>query len=249
MNTVRLITLVTVFLASVNAIAGQVSVAVAANFTAPMQLIGERFEAQSGHHLQLTFASSGKIVAQIQNGAPFDVFLSADTAKPAALIEQQQAVAASRFTYAVGTLALWSADAGKNAKRVLDNGQFNKLAIANPRLAPYGEAAVQALQKLGLEKTVQPRLVMGENIAQTYQFVATGNADIGFVALSQIIKDGKAPANAWIVPAAMHSPIQQDAVILKHGESNKAAAALMQFLHRDPEALAIIHQFGYATGE
>jgi molybdate transport system substrate-binding protein len=177
------------------AAAEDVQVAVAANFTAPMQAIAAAFEKDTGHKPQLAFGSSGKFYAQIRNGAPFQVFLSADDEKPARLQEEGLAVAGTRFTYAVGQLALWSAKEGvvDNKGDVLKKGGYAHLAIASPKLAPYGAAAIEVLKNLGLLETVQPKFVQGENIAQTYQFVASGNAELGFVALSQVMKDGKHP--------------------------------------------------------
>ena len=243
MNAKTLTTLLLATLFSLNALGGETRVAVAANFTAPMKEIAAAFRKSSGHHINLSFGSSGKLLAQIQNGAPFDIFLSADTAKPAALLKAGQAVAGSDFTYAVGTLVLWSGGSD-DARAILDSGHYRKLAIANPRLAPYGAAALQTLEKLGLAGSAKPKLVSGENIAQTYQFVASGNADIGFVALSQIIKNGRAPAGAWVVPAKLHTPIRQDAVLLSRASTNEAAKALIKFLRSDA-ATAIIRHYGY----
>lgn len=227
--------------------ADEVQVAVAANFTAPMQAIAAAFEQDTGHKARLAFGSSGKFYAQIRNGAPFQIFLSADGEKPARLEQEGMAVAGTRFTYAIGQLALWSAKAGlvDNKGDVLKQGGYAHLAIANPKLAPYGAAAIEVLKNLGLLDTVQPRLVQGENIAQTYQFVASGNAELGFVALSQVMKDGKlTQGSAWIVPANLHTPIRQDAVILAGGKGNAAASALMAYLRSD-KAKAIIRAYGY----
>ena len=229
------------------AAADEVQVAVAANFTAPMQAIAAAFEKDTGHQARLAFGSSGKFHAQIKNGAPFEVLLSADDATPAQLEREGLAVPGTRFTYAIGQLVLWSA----NARRVdsqgvaLKQGNYAHLAIANPKLAPYGAAAIEALQHLGLLNAVQVKLVQGENIAQTYQFVASGNAELGFVALSQVIRDGKlVSGSAWIVPASLHAPIRQDAVILANGKGKRAAAALMNYLKSD-KAKAVIRAFGY----
>ena len=227
--------------------AEEVQVAVAANFTAPMQAIAAAFEKDSGHKAHLSFGSSGKFYAQIRNGAPFQVFLSADDEKPAKLEQEGMALPGTRFTYAIGRLALWSAMEGRvdGKGEVLKKGAYAHLAIANPRLAPYGAAAVEVLKNLGLLGAVQPRFVQGENIAQTYQFVASGNAELGFVALSQVMKDGKLlNGSAWIVPANLHAPIRQDAVMLATGKGNAAASALMGFLKSD-KAKAIIRFYGY----
>jgi molybdate transport system substrate-binding protein len=212
-----------------------------------MKGIARRFEEATGHTLKLTFGSSGKFFAQIMNGAPFEVFLSADVEKPMRLEEQAMAVEGSRFTYAVGSLVLWSRDPKliEDDGSALYEGKFNHLAVANPRLAPYGAAAADTLMALGLWDELQSRIVRGENVSQTYQFVATGNAELGFVALSQITQDGKiAYGSAWIVPAVMYSPIRQEAVLLNKGRHNKAASALLQYL-RGSDAKAIIKAHGY----
>lgn len=227
--------------------AAEVSVAVASNFTAPMKAIAAEFEKDTGHKAAPAFASSGKFYAQIKHGAPFQVFLSADDETPAKLGQEGLADPASRFTYATGNLVLWSAQPGLlDAKaEVLKTGRFNKLALANPKLAPYGKAAVEVLTGMGLLETLSPKFVQGENIAQTWQFVSTGNAELGFVALAQVMKDGKvASGSAWIVPSKLHSPIRQDAVILAAGKGNPAAEALMKYLKGD-KAKAIIKSYGY----
>ncbi len=229
------------------ACADEVQVAVAANFTAPMKQIAARFEKDTGHKASLAFGSTGKLYAQVVNGAPFEILLAADNATPARLEKENLAVAGSRFTYAVGKLVLWSSnpDLVDTRGEVLKNGQFKHLAIANPKTAPYGTAAVQAMTKLGILPTLQSRFVQGENIAQTYQFVLTGNAELGFVALSQVCKDGKISAgSAWNVPGDLYEPIRQDAVLLAKGKNNRAAAALLAYLKGD-KAGAIIKSYGY----
>lgn len=228
--------------------ADTVSVAVAANFTAPMQKIAAAFEADTGHKAELSFGATGKFYAQITHGAPFQVLLSADDTTPARLEREGKVVAHSRFTYAIGTLVLWSAQPGTvDAKGdVLKSGDFKHLAIANPKLAPYGAAALQAMEKLGVATALQPRLVQGENIAQTFQFVSTGNAQLGFVALSQVMVDGKITSgSAWQVPASLHEPIRQDAVLLMPGKDSAAASALLTYL-RGSKARAIIQSYGYS---
>ena len=230
-------------------LAEQVVVAVASNFTAPMKEIAVQFEQNTGHTLQVSYGSSGKIYAQIVNGAPFQIFLSADSAKPQALEQAGLTAPDTGFTYATGRLALWSSKANlvDEQLNVLRQGKFNKLAIANPNLAPYGAAAVDVLSKLDLEEVTKPKWVQGENIAQTYQFVATGNADLGFVALSQLAnKNAEAPGSMWIVPKELHRPINQDAVLLRRAENNKAARDFLQFLRGDT-ATAIIKSYGYAV--
>ena len=234
-------------LVSTPLVAAEVQVAVAANFSAPMQQIAAEFEKETGHKAVLSYGATGKFYAQIINGAPFAVFLAADDTTPERLEKEGHAVAGSRFTYALGRLALWSSSPTlvDPAGEILRSGQFNKLAIANPKTAPYGTAAIETLNKLKLLPATQPKFVQGENIAQTYQFVATGNAELGFVAVSQIRKDGKlSGGSAWIVPAEFHEPIQQDAVLLKAGAGNPAAAALLDWL-RGNKARTIIRAFGY----
>nr|WP_244517277.1 molybdate ABC transporter substrate-binding protein [Pseudomonas linyingensis] len=229
--------------------AGEVQVAVAANFTAPMQAIAAEFEKDTGHKALLAFGATGKFYAQIHNGAPFEVFLAADDSTPLKLEQEAASVPGSRFTYAIGTLVLWSATPGyvDDQGAVLKKDQFKHLALANPKTAPYGVAAQAALAKLGIaEEDLKGRLVLGENITQTHQFVATGNAELGFIALSQVYRDGKvASGSAWIVPAEYHAPIRQDAVILAKGQHNPAAAALVDYL-KGPKASALIRSYGYA---
>jgi len=235
------------FLGAGAASAEDVQVAVAANFTAPMQAIAAVFEKDTGHRARLAFGSSGKFYAQIRNGAPFQVLLSADDETPARLEREGMAVPGTRFTYAVGRLALWSAQAGAVDARgeVLKQGGYKHVAIANPKLAPYGAAAVEVMQRLGVVEAVRPKLVQGENIAQTHQFVASGNAELGFVALSQITRDGKLTGgSAWIVPGDLYTPIRQDAVILAAGKGNAAASALMAYLGSE-KAKAVIRAYGY----
>ncbi|WP_275547736.1 MULTISPECIES: molybdate ABC transporter substrate-binding protein [unclassified Pseudomonas] len=229
------------------AIADEVKVAVAANFTAPIQVLAPEFEKATGHKLVASFGATGQFYAQINNGAPFDVFLSADDTTPAKLEGEGASVPGSRFTYAIGSLVLWSADASylDGTDAALKAGQFKHLSIANPKAAPYGLAATQVLDKLGLGEAVKAKLVEGQNITQAHQFVSTGNAELGFVALSQVYKDGKlSSGSAWIVPGELHEPIRQDAVILNKGADNPAAAALVEFL-KGPQAARIIEAYGY----
>ena len=248
-TTARLIALLTAYLAgSASSVhADQISVAVAANFTAPMQVIAAGFEKETGHKLQAAYGATGKFYAQIRNGAPFEVLLTADDETPARLIKDNAAVAGSQLTYAIGKLVLWSAKPAivDGAGAVLKNGGFNHLAIANPKLAPYGAAAVEVMKGLGVVDAVQPKIVTGESIAQTHQFISTGNALLGFVALSQVLKDGRIEGSAWIVPANLYAPIRQDAVILEKGRGKPAAEALMKYLKSD-KARAVIQSFGYA---
>ena len=227
--------------------ADEVLVAVAANFSAPMKQIAADFEKDSGHKANLAFGATGAFYAQIRNAAPYQVLLSADDETPARLVQEGLADAASRFTYAIGSLVLWSAKPGFVDARgdVLKSTSFSKLALANPRTAPYGRAAIETLSSLGLLGALEPRFVQGENIAQTFQFVSTGNAELGFVALSQVWKDGAlTEGSAWLVPAELHRPIRQDAVLLATARNNAAAVALLQYLKSD-KARAIIRAYGY----
>ncbi|EIC29017.1 MULTISPECIES: molybdate ABC transporter substrate-binding protein [Methylomicrobium] len=233
------------------ALAATTIAAVASNFAQPMTEIAAAFEKATGHSAKLSFGSSGKFVAQIENGAPFEVFLSADAEKPEQLEKAGLAVAGSRFTYAVGKLVLWSAKPGyvDAQGRILEQGGFKHLALADPKLAPYGEAAVEVLKNKGFFEKLQPLFVLGENISQTYQFVSTGNAELGFIALSQVIENGKIlKGSAWTVPENLHAPIRQDAVLLNKGAANPAAPALLEFL-KSAEARAIIQKYGYSLAD
>lgn len=236
-----------ILLLSSGAAADTVQVAVAANFAGPIAAIQPAFEKSSGHKIALSTGATGKFYAQIKNAAPFEVLLSADDTTPAKLESESLAVPGTRFTYAIGKLVLWSAKPGyiDQEGNVLKKESFAHLAIANPKTAPYGAAAVEALNNLGLYKALEPKFVTGENIAQTQQFVATGNAELGFLALSQVQKDGKLTGgSAWLVPANLHAPIRQDAVLLTKGKDNPAATALLTFL-KGETAKAIIKSFGY----
>lgn len=227
--------------------ADEVQVAVAANFTAPIQAIAKDFEKDTGHKLVASFGATGQFYAQIKNGAPFEVFLSADDSTPEKLENEGETVKGSRFTYAIGTLALWSPKAGyvDDKGEVLKKNDYKHLSIANPKAAPYGLAATQVLAKLNLTEATKGKLVEGQNITQAFQFVSTGNAELGFVALSQIYKDGKVSnGSAWIVPANLHDPIKQDAVILNKGKDNAAAKALVDYL-KGPKAAEVIKSYGY----
>lgn len=243
----RFAVLLSALLLPVSALAEEVQVAVAANFTAPMQQIAAAFEKDSSHKAVLVFGATGKFYAQISNGAPFEVLLAADAATPARLEKELLTVPGTRFTYAIGKLVLWSAKEGivDGKGEVLKKGEFKHLALANPKTAPYGAAAVETLKKLGVLESIQPRFVQGENIAQTHQFIASGNAELGFVALSQVFKDGKViSGSAWIIPAKLYDPIRQDAVLLAKGRNKPAAGALLDYLKTD-KARAIIKSYGY----
>ena len=231
----------------------EVTVAVAANFTAPMQKIAQVFEQDTGHKAQLAFGATGKFYAQIKNGAPFAVLLAADDETPARLEKEGLAIASTRFTYATGRLALWSKSPNlvDDKGEVLRNNNLNKIgiqkiALADPKLAPYGRAAMEVIHKLGVQDNVVPKLVQGESIGQTYQFVSTENAQLGFVALSQISVDGRiTQGSAWVVPQSMYAPLKQDAVLLNAGKDSAAAHALLKYLQGDT-AKAIITRYGYA---
>lgn len=226
-----------------------VQVAVAANFTAPARALAEVFARTTGHEAKLSFGATGAFYTQIKNGAPFDVLLAADNERPARLEKEGDTVPGSRFTYATGQLVLWSAKPGlvDDEGAVLKHGQFGKIAIANPKNAPYGAAAVEAMNKLGLAAALQPKLVTGESIGQTYNFIATGNAELGFVALAQVLDGGKLKSGSmWVVPAQYHAPIIQDAVILKRAANNPAAKAWMELL-KTPQSKELIRSYGYAV--
>ncbi|MBV9946741.1 MAG: molybdate ABC transporter substrate-binding protein, partial [Myxococcales bacterium] len=237
----------------------------AANFAGPMQAIAADFERDTGDTVHVTSGATGTLYAQIRAGAPFDVLLAADEATPRRLEADGLAVAGSRFPYAIGKLVLWSARPGyvDAAGLVLRKAPFQHLAIANPKLAPYGAAAIEALAALGVLDALRPKLVEGESIAQAHQFVATGNAELGFVALSQLVAapppraadagaDGRdpgaaprAPGSTWIVPAKLYTPLRQDAVLLRKGAGNPAARALMEFLRTRKAAKDVIRAYGY----
>jgi molybdate transport system substrate-binding protein len=227
--------------------AGEVQVAVAANFAGPFKKIAADFAADTGHTTVVVTGSTGKFYTQIKAGAPFEVLLAADDETPRKLVAEGLAVAGQQFTYAKGTLVLWSRQAGlvDDQGAVLGKGRFEHLAVANPKLAPYGAAALQALQAMKVLEAVQPKIVQGENIGQAFQFVSTGNAELGFVALSQVAPpDRPFEGSMWVVPATHYSPILQDAVLLSSGRSNPAAAALLTYLRGD-KAKAVIRSFGY----
>jgi molybdate transport system substrate-binding protein len=229
---------------SAQAMAAQTNIAVAANFTDAAKEIAAAFKAKTGHEAVLSFGATGALYTQITQEAPFEILLSADAEHPKKVADNGLGVADSRFTYAIGKLVLWS----KNADLVkggetLKGGGFAKLSIANPALAPYGAAAIETLKALKLDEAVQPKIVQGNSIAQTFQFIDTGNAELGFIALSQLT--GKSDGSRWIVPQTLYKPIRQDAVLLKKGAANEAATAFMTFM-KGAEARAIIEKYGYA---
>lgn len=233
------------FVSSVRA--ENVSVAVASNFTGPIQVIAPLFERDTGHKLVPAFGGTGKFYAQITHGAPFEILLAADDETPARLLREGHGIAGSAFTYAIGKLVLWSPNPrlvdGKG--EVLKKAGFKHIAIANPKTAPYGAAAVQTMTRLGTFDTLKPLLVQGENISQTHQFVSTGNAELGFVAYSQVIKNGQVGSGSgWVVPSNLYDPIRQDAVLLAKGQNNPAARALLDYL-KGEQAQVVIRSFGY----
>ncbi|HEY5717319.1 MAG TPA: molybdate ABC transporter substrate-binding protein [Motiliproteus sp.] len=224
--------------------AGDVHVAVAANFTAAAREIVSAFEQASGERVLLSFGSTGKLFTQIANGAPYDVFLAADQVHPTRLVAAGHAVAESQFSYAQGRIVLYSRDPQRvdgEGQVLRDSDSFRKLAIANPKTAPYGRAALETLQALQLDQLLAAQLVRGDNIVQTYQFVATGNAELGFVALAQVIGREE---GYWLVPPRLYTPLRQDAVLLQAGRRNPSAAAFLAFL-RQPAAQAVIERYGY----
>ncbi len=230
--------------------AEQTRIAVASNFSSAMKELIAEFEQNSTHEVKASYASSGKFYAQIYHGAPYDIFFSADQTKPLALEKEGLIISTSRFTYALGGLALWSSNIDFNGQHLarLKANQFNKLSLANPKLAPYGLAAIEVLDKLALRQQTKNKWVQGENIAQTYQFVATGNADLGFIALSQVFNTSanKHSLHYWQVPKELYNPIKQDLVLLKRGADNIAAKAFIQFI-KSAKARGIIQSYGYSN--
>lgn len=224
-------------------------VAVAANFSAPMQQIAASFQKDTGHQLRMSFGATGGIYAQIKNGGPFDVFLSADQITPQKLEAEGLGVTSTRFNYATGQLVLWSKQDGlvDDKGQVLRGKNIQRIALANPKLAPYGVAAWETMTALGLLEELKSKMVQGDNIAQTYQFVSTQNAQVGFVALSQVYANGQLTSgSAWIVPPHLYKPIRQDVILLKTGKDNSAAKALLIYL-KGEKAKAVMKSYGYLT--
>jgi molybdate transport system substrate-binding protein len=233
--------------AHASAFAAEAQVAVAANFAEPIKAIAAVLHKTTGHTIKVTLGATGKLYAQIQNGAPFDVFLSADTATAEKLEKEGLGQPGSRFTYATGKLVLWSAKAGRvdDKGQVLKAADLGKVSYANPKVAPYGAATVQVVNKLGLTAALTPKLVQGESIGQTFTFVSTGNADVGFVAMSQVLEGGKLKSGSmWVIPQNLYDPIRQDAVVLQKSASNEAAQALMTLL-KSPNIKNLIRSYGY----
>jgi molybdate transport system substrate-binding protein len=234
-------------LTSTPSLAGEVHVAVAANFAAPMKLLASEFQRESGHRALVSLGATGQLAAQIRQGAPFGVLLAADATTPSKLASDGYALAETQRTYAIGRLVLWSRDAHyvDTQGDLLRNGNFRRLAIANPKLAPYGAAATQTLSALGLREKLRSKIVEGANINQAFQFVASGNAELGFVSMSQVMREGRLQrGSAWIVPANLHEPIRQDVILLAKGQENPAAIALLRYLDSKP-ARDIIRRHGY----
>lgn len=228
------------------AAAGNAHIAVAANFSDAAKEIGAAFAKASGHHITFSFGATGQLFTQISQGAPFDAFLAADDVTPAKAIDGRLAVQGSRFTYATGKIVLFSTNSELvKGEATLRAAMFRRIAIANPDMAPYGMAALQTMQALGVYDQLKPRIVQGNSIAQTYQFIATGNAELGFVALSQVASSRE--GSHWLVPASLYAPIAQDAVLLKRGAANEAAQAFLTFL-KGSEARQVIARYGYGAG-
>lgn len=247
-NYLRHCTATLLFIAAPLIHADEVNVAVAANFTAAVKQLTPVFEQKTGHKLLASFGATGQLYAQINNGAPFDVLLSADTETPQKLVQAGTADRASYFVYAIGQLALWSATPGyvDELEPTLKR-DFTKIAIANPKTAPYGAAAIETLDALKLRATLEPKFVTGENIAQTQQFVSSGNVPLGFVALAQVLALPSAERGSYVVvPEKLHTRIEQGAVVMTKAAHKKAAEDWLAFL-KSPEAVTIIGKLGYAT--
>ena len=233
--------------ASLTAFAATIDVAVASNFSAPIHIIASQFQKETGHVLRVSIGSTGSLYAQIKNGAPFDIFLAADTQTPAKIGEEGLGIASSQFTYARGRLVLWSAQARvvDSQGNVLKKMAFNKIAMANPQLAPYGLAAQEVLQQLGLQESLKTKIVMGDNISQAYQFIATQNASLGFVALSQVMEQGLIQkGSVWLIPTQLHTPLKQDAILLRKAEKNTTAISFLQYLKKS-STQQLIRSYGY----
>jgi molybdate transport system substrate-binding protein len=231
------------------ALADTVQVAVASNFAGAMQQIAKSFRQDTGHEVTIMAAGTGKLYAQIKNGAPFEVLLSADAKTPSKLESEGLAITGTRFTYALGKLVLWSAQPNRVDRngKILQVANFGHISLGNPKTVPYGQAAVEVLEHLGLYQTLEPKFVFGENVAHAQQFVASGNAELGFVAQSGVYKDGQLTGgSAWWVPDHLYSPLRQEAVLLKTGQDNAAARSLLDYLRSAP-ARAIMISLGYGV--
>lgn len=233
--------------ASLPVFAATIDVAVASNFSAPIHIIASQFQKETGHVLRVSIGSTGSLYAQIKNGAPFDIFLAADTQTPAKIGKEGLGIASSQFTYARGRLVLWSAQTHvvDSQGDVLKKMAFNKIVMANPQLAPYGLAAQEVLQQLGLQESLKTKIVMGDNISQAYQFIATQNASLGFVALSQVMEQGLIQkGSVWLIPTQLHTPLKQDAILLRKAEKNKTAISFLQYLKKS-STQQLIRSYGY----
>ncbi len=249
---IRLLLFATLILAAVApTLADTVHVATASNFSQPLRLLAQAFEKKTKYRVRISNASTGKLYAQIKHGAPYHLFLSADQRRPEKLEQEGLAIPGSRFTYAVGQLVLWAPQQPfqeqplqDEAKALISQPDLRRFSIANPKTAPYGAAARQTLKAMGLWKPLQGRLVRGENIAQTFQFIASRAAEMGLVAYSQLSEEAKSTGYHWVVPQALYDPVRQDAVLLKRGAENPAAKAFHTFL-QSGSARALIHTLGY----
>lgn len=230
---------ITALLLNTQVFADEIYVAVAANFTTTSKAIAELFEKETGHQVKLSFGSTGKFYAQIMNGAPFQVFLAADSTHPQKLAQNGEGIAETLFTYATGKLVLWSLQ--EKPENIFKNQQFKKLVIANPETAPYGTAAVEALKAMKLWEQLESKIVKGDNISQTQQFISTGNVEIGFIALAQAMQNGY----FWEVPQEFYTPLRQQAILLKKGSESAAAKAFLNYL-KTPPATALITKAGYS---
>jgi molybdate transport system substrate-binding protein len=245
----RILVCILTLASAVPAVAGDVRLGVAANFTHTTRELVKRFEEQTGYSVTASFGSTGKLYAQIINGAPYDIFMAADAHRPKLIEDEQAGVAGSRFTFARGQLAFWRPDDdGSDPKTYLDRQTFQRLAIANPKTAPYGLAAKQVLVNLGHWSRLEGKVVRGESIAQTFQFVVSGNAQAGFVALSQIRNWDSSEGHTWLVPQDYYQPIDQQAILLNAGEGRAGAEAWMDFL-KSGDAVSIIQSHGYEIGD
>jgi molybdate transport system substrate-binding protein len=244
MRLAGLILAATLLASSANA--AETNIAVAANFADAVKEIAAIWEKRSGHKAVFSFGATGQLFTQISQGAPLDVFLSADQATAKKAVDDKHAVGGTQFTYAVGKLVLYSKDKGAvNGEQTLKDATFDKVAIANPAAAPYGAAAVEVMKKLGVYERLSPKIVQGQNITQTFQFVETGNAQVGFIALSQVV--ATTDGSRWLPPQSLYAPINQDAVLLTRGANNAAAKDFIAFL-KGPEAAQVKEKYGYGPG-
>ena len=246
LRTLRVLALHAVMLSAHTTSAEEILVAAASNFSLPMTRLVERFESETDHEVAVAYGSSGRLFAQISNGAPFQLFFSADQEKPAGLLEAGLAQPGSNFTYATGVLLLWSADQAREIadQSALLDEDVARIAIANPRVAPYGQAAAEAIARLGLQTKLAGKIVQGENISQAFQFVDSGNAQLGFVAKSQVFANGLSRGVAWEVPQTLHEPIKQDAVLLKNGQDCEACKEFLAFV-KEASQQGLLAEMGY----